>query len=125
MTDPGFDKLPEIIQWGLTAGAMIAGTLAFLFGRKNRPTNTDEVSLRELDRLQQESILNVLRRDLEDVIRATREAHENRFSLLEKEVRNQFKEIDDEMHHELDALEERLRTVELELARLMARPIRR
>lgn len=125
MTDPNFDKLPELIQWGLTAGATIAGTLAYILGRKNRPTNAQDVTVRELDRLQQEAVMNLLRRDLETVIGATRVAADNRFTELEKAMRNAIKEHGDEMHHELGEIEDRLRNAEIDLARLIARPIRR
>jgi hypothetical protein len=104
---PDFDvsKWPPVFQAFAALGAAVAGGLVWLLGIRRRGEGGQTT-----DRVHAELDTARLRLDVEEVMRATREA-----------IHRRIDEVRDEAKSEIDALEERVRASEIAIARLQAR----
>ena len=110
MTEQDFDKLPQIIQWALIAGGFLGGVLAYIIGKKSSVTTDDNQHVREMDKLQFKIDIENVRKDLELVMKANREAYAA-----------SIRSLDEAMQRDIAELENRLRACELTLARFEGR----
>lgn len=123
MTDPAFDKFPVLVQVTVTIIASVAGIVAFFFGQRNKPTAVDDIGSREHDttarevtRLQQEALIDDLRRDMEktitDVQRTLEKVVESASHATGVALEREVAELSDR----INKLSERVRIAEMELS---------
>lgn len=112
---PNLENLSPLAQLAVLVIGAVASALAWLAGQRNQPTpspqNGNHLALE----------IETLRRDLERVLYAHREAIDVKIGLQVKEIRDMFDRGMSEAKGERHEMSDRLRTVEIATAELRAR----
>lgn len=112
MAEFEIDKLPPVLQWVAIIGGFVASVIAWFLGARSKDKTDDDGPTR--DRLQAAIDDDKLRRDFETILEANRNAF---YKLL--------KDQDTQHMNDIRNVEERLRDVELEQARMGSHPQKR
>lgn len=111
---PNIDNLSPLAQLAVLVIGAVASALAWLAGQRNKPPPSQNGNHLALE-------IETLRRDLERVLYAHREAIDVKIVLQVKEIRDMIERGATEARDERHEITERLRSVEISTAELRAR----
>lgn len=108
MAEPTADNLSAVWQAMAAVGVFVGGVIAALIGARKKSDPADDAAT-----LRAKLGMELLRRDLEQVFAAHREAMETRFRMFEASIHEKIDGLSEERRSVVNTLDERLRELEM------------